>query len=398
MKRKWLAIILTLCMAAGLAACKGAKGEGDEVPEYIEEEEAEEPLGNRIYVMTAAPDHGWTGQGAAYAAAFVEEINTGVYGDYTATHYIADNGLVQNEQVEEILANHDAAGVVFWGYDDSAEAGQQALIEEGIPWISYDRIIESTMNQAILNYSGDNWQAGVAAAYYLLLHGLTPDSTFVQLTGDASTVSERRTEGFQDFLLGEEDYYDAESDKIYTMEDVNHGEVWTREEVDRLYEGNYFEYNCNWSNEEAKGYVADNLLTWMESAKSTDNTMFVFSMDDEMSLAFLEVLSGDAFDDGTKEELEALDVYMTAVGGMEEMYRVLRGEDPELSSAADTYFEGLMSVYYSPIMTQTAIHKMIDYLEGKWDYALGAEDYEPVFIVDSGNVSQYEGFLGRKPE
>lgn len=398
MKRKWLAVILVFCMTVSLTACKGAKRESDEVQENVEEEEAQEPLGNRIYVMTTAPDHGWTGQGAAYAAALVDEINTGVYGDYTATHYIADHGLAQNEQVEEILANHDAAGVVFWGCDDSAEAGQRALIEEGIPWISYDRIIESTMNQAILNYSGDNWQAGVAAAYYLLLDGLTPDSTFIKLTGDGSTVSEWRTEGFQKFLLGEEDYYDAESDAIYSMEDINRGEVWTREEVDRLYEGNYFEYNCNWSNEEAKGYITDNLQSWIESAKSTDNTMFVFSMDDEMSLAFLEVLSGDTFDDSTKEELKALDVYLTAVGGMEEMYRVLRGEEPELSPVADTYFEGLMSVYYSPIMTQTAIRKMIDYLEGKWDYALGAEDYEPVFIVDRDNVDQYEGFLGRKPE
>ncbi len=39
----------------------------------MEEESQEEakPLGNQIYVMTAAPDHGWTGQGAAYAAGAV---------------------------------------------------------------------------------------------------------------------------------------------------------------------------------------------------------------------------------------------------------------------------------------------------------------------------------------
>lgn len=401
MKKKLLAVILILCMTVGLMACKRAKSDG--VQESLETEEGEaeepaEPLGNRIYVMTTAPDHGWTGQGAAYAAALVEDINTGVYGDYTATHYIADNGLKQNEQVEEILANHDAAGVMFWGCDDSAEAGQIALIEAGIPWISYDRIIESTMNQAILNYSGDNWQSGVAVAYYLILHGLTPESTLVQFTGDASTVSERRNEGFQRFLMGEEDYYDAEKDTIYTMEDINHGQVWTQEEVDRLYEGGYFEYNCDWSNEAAKGYIESNLETWVESAGSTDNTMFIFSMDDEMSLAFLEILSGDTFDDDLKEKLEGLTVYMSAVGGMEEMYAVLRGDDAELSPVADTYFEGLMSVYYNPIMIQTSIRKMMDYLEGKWDYVLGAEDYEPVFIVDSQNVSQYEGFLGRKPE
>ena len=114
-----------------------------------------------------------------------------------------------------------------------------------------------------------------------------------------------------------------------------------------------------------------------------------------MSMAFLEVLSGDAFDDGVKEELQDLTVYMSAVGGMEEMYAVLRGDDEELSPVADLYFEGLMSVYYNPVMTQTAIQKLLDYLDGTWEYVLGAEDYEPVFIVDSGNVSQYEGFLGR---
>ena len=54
-----------------------------------------------------------------------------------------------------------------------------------------------------------------------------------------------------------------------------------------------------------------------------------------------------------------------------------------------------MSVYYNPVMTQTAIRKLLDYLDGTWDYVLGAEDYEPVFIVDSENVKEYEGFIGR---
>lgn len=395
MKRRWLALVLVLCMTAGLTACKGAKKEEADLTETEESLEEPKPLGNQIYVMTTAPDHGWTGQGAAYAAAFVDEINLGIHGDYAATHYIADNGEMQNEQVQEILANNDAAGVMFWGCDESAAEGQQALIDAGIPWISYDRIIESTMNQAVLNYSGDNWQSGVAVAYYLITNGMTPESTLVQFSGDASTVSERRTEGFKKFLLGQEDYYDAESDEIHKMEDVNQGKVWTQEEVDKLCTENYFEYNCEWSNEKAKEYIESNLTSWIEAAKSTDNTLFVFSMDDEMSMAFLELLSGDTFDDSVKGELETLTVYMSAVGGMEEMYAVLRGDNEELRTVADTYFDGLMSVYYNPVMTQTAIRKLLDYLEGTWDYMLGAEAYEPVFIVDSGNVGEYEGFIGR---
>ena len=396
MKRKLLALILVLSMTAGLIACKSAKKEEETASvETGESQEEAEPLGNQIYVMTPTPDHGWTGQGAAYAAAFVEEINLGLRGDYAATHYTADNGEAQNEQVQEILANQDAAGVMFWGCDESAKEGQQALIDAGIPWVSYDRIIEDTMEQAILNYSGDNWQSGVAVAYYLTIHGMAPESTLVQFTGDASTVSERRKEGFRRFLLGQEDYYDAEEDQIYTIEDVNHGKPWTQEEVDKLCTENYFEYNCDWSNEKAKEYIEGSLASWIEAAKSTDNTLYVFSMDDEMSMAFLELLGDDTFDDRVKGDLEALTVYMSAVGGMEEMYRVLRGDDESLSPVADTYFEGLMSVYYNPVMTQTAIQKLLDYLEGTWDYALGAEDYEPVFIVDAQNVAKYEGFLGR---
>ena len=402
MKKKMLAVLLTLCMVAGLAACGSVEtGTSETAPAQEGTADADaktgttETKGNKIYVMTTTPDHGWTGQGAAYAAAFVEEINAGKHGDYTAYHYTASDGSTQNDQVDEILANGDAAGVMFWGCDDSAAAGQEALTAAGIPWISYDRIIESTMGNAVLNYSGNNWQSGAAVAYYLVKNGMTPDNTLVQFSGDTSTVSGWRTEGFKKFLLGEEDYNDAENNVTYTIEDINDGKAWTQEEVDKLYASNYFDYNCGWSNDNAKGYIESNLNAWIESAKSTGNAMFVFSMDDEMSMAFLEILNDSTFSDNVKADLEGLTVYMSAVGGMEEMYAVMRGEDANLSPIADKYFEGLMSVYYNPIMTQTAIQKMIDYLDGNWDYELGAEDYEPVFIVDSSNAGNYKGFIGR---
>ena len=81
MMKKVLAVLLVLCMTAGLASCKGGKEEEPGLAETEEGQEEAAPLGNQIYVMTAAPDHGWTGQGAAYAAAFVDEINMGIHGD-----------------------------------------------------------------------------------------------------------------------------------------------------------------------------------------------------------------------------------------------------------------------------------------------------------------------------
>ena len=40
------------------------------------------------------------------------------------------------------------------------------------------------------------------------------------------------------------------------------------------------------------------------------------------------------------------------------------------------------------------IDYMLDYLAGDWSYAVGDGKYEPVWIVNKANVSQYEGFTG----
>ena len=45
-------------------------------------------------------------------------------------------------------------------------------------------------------------------------------------------------------------------------------------------------------------------------------------------------------------------------------------------------------------MMENVIGYMLDFLDGKWNYSIGEGKYEPVWIVDSGNVSQYEGFTG----
>ena len=53
-----------------------------------------------------------------------------------------------------------------------------------------------------------------------------------------------------------------------------------------------------------------------------------------------------------------------------------------------------MSVYFSPKMFENVINYMLDYLAGNWDYKVGDGKYEPVWIVDTGNVANYEGFTG----
>lgn len=387
MKKGKIAVLLCSCLLAGLlAGCSGGNNETEDTGSDGGSQ------GGTIYVMTPAPDHGFTGQVGSYAEAMVEEIKA--EGTYNAYLYTASDGSTQNDQVDEIIANGDAAGVVFFAQDDSAAAGEEALTAEGIPWLSFDRIIESTQDDSILAYSGNNWYVGAACAYWCVANGMTPDSTLVQFTGDTSSACQYRTEGFQNFLLGEQDYYDSENDVTYSITDVADA-AWTQEDVDALFGGNaYFEYECAWSNDNAKQYIESDLSSWIESAQAS-GSMYVFSMDDEMTMAFLEILNDNTFSDDIKQSLADLNVYATAVGGMEELYTVLRGEDEALSPIADEYFDGLMSADFNPNMINSAIQYMVDYLDGNWEFQNGDTAYEDTFIVDSSNASEYEGFLGR---
>jgi len=78
---------------------------------------------------------------------------------------------------------------------------------------------------------------------------------------------------------------------------------------------------------------------------------------------------------------------------MQEMYDVMNGSSAQ-SYLADLYFDDMMSVYFSPEMIVSVIEYMEDYLEGNWNYEIGEGKYEPVWIVDKNNVSEYKGFAG----
>ena len=96
----------------------------------------------------------------------------------------------------------------------------------------------------------------------------------------------------------------------------------------------------------------------------------------------------------TKADLEAMEVYISAIGGMQELYDVMAGKEGTQAPIAAQYFDDMMSVFFSPKMMTNVIGYMEDYLAGNWDYEVGAGKYEVVWIVDKNNVSEYEGFTG----
>ena len=388
--KKYLALILALVMAFALCACGQQAAPAETKPEAEAPAEAApaeaapaEASGSTLYVMGPTPDHGWTAQAGAYAEAKCAEITEA--GEYKAVYMAASTGEEQVDQVNTIIANGDAVGVVMMALDDSAQAGQEALYAEGIPFISFDRIIEATEKYAILNASGDNWQCGAGIAYWLQKSGMQPGDTVVTLYGDNGTVCKRREEGFRQFLKGEIEYSDKALGQSFSTT-----ETWDDAALDAVF--NTYSVVCNWSADGAYGYVEQKMDEIVAAAKANGNKLYIYSMDDEMTFGVLNYLEAGA-SEATLADLEAMDVYISAIGGMQELYDVMAGTSKQ-SATADKYFDDMMSVYFSPKMMQDVIDKMLDYLSGNWSYEQGAGEYQPVWIVDRTNVSEYEGFKG----
>ena len=407
--KRFFAILLCFCLVFSLTACgsgenadapqtddvttetpetDGADSTDDtaDAPDTTDGGDTAAPSGDgtTIYVMGPTPDHGWTAQAGTYADAKVKEIND--EGTYKAVYMPSSSGEEQVDQVQTIIANGDAAGVVFFALEDSAKAGQEALIAEDIPFISFDRIIEGPDKSAILNFSGNNWQCGAGIAYWLENNGMKPGDALVTLIGDNGTVCSRRQEGFEQYLLGELEYEDDATGESYKIETP-----WTQQEIDDLTAS--YKTVCDWSADGAYEYLEQSLPDIINDAKGKEGNLYVFSMDDEMTFGFLNLIEGNVLSDEAKADLEALNVNISAIGGMAELYQVMDGSSSQ-SELADTYFDNMMSVYFSPKMMTSAIDYMLQYLSGDWSYAVGDGEYEPVWIVDRDNVSEYEGFSG----
>ena len=373
--KKVLAMILALVMVLSLAAC------GEKAP--ADDGAADDgAAASTLYVLGPTPDHGWTAQAGAYAQAKCEAITA--EGKYKAVYMAASSGEEQVDQCNTIIANGDAAEVVMMALDDSAQAGQEALYAEGIPFISFDRIIEATEKYAILNASGDNWQCGAGIAYWLQANGMKPGDTVVVLYGDNGTVCSRRQEGFEQFLRGEVKYSDKQTGEYETTE------VWDQAALDAVFSG--YTVVCNWSADGAYDYIEQKFDEIVATAKANGGNLYIYSMDDEMTFGVLNYLEAGA-SEATLADLEAMNVYISAIGGMQELYDVMAGTDAQ-SELAKKYFDDMMSMYFSPKMMEDIIVKGLDYLEGNWSYEVGSGEYQPTWIVDAENVAQFEGFKG----
>ena len=312
-------------------------GEGLVSPSASGDDSTQEAGGKHIYVLTASPDHGWTGQVGVFAQEKVDEINEA--GAYTAELQTAGAASDQIAQVEDILAGNldEVAGIVIQPLDDTVQSAIQQIVDAGVPYVAFDRIIEAVQDSAVANVKGDNEGIGAGSAAYFVANGMQPGDPVYIYQGDTSSVTTLRDNGFTEYLLGNLEF-DGEK--------VPDESKWTQEQIDSAITKSGA---MNWSRSDTKA-AFEALL----GDEANAQIKWWYAEDDELAMGILEALNGGGISDSAKEAFYATKPFITGCGGLQEYYDVIGGE-----SYADivSNLGGVMSVTYSPSMIQTAIQE-----------------------------------------
>ena len=358
MKKRIFAIFCAAAMLASLAACgtKNSETSGSAATGGGTDSGATD-----IAVIVPNADHGWTGAVMDYAQKKVDEVNSA--GKYKAKVITATDSANQISVVEDLIENKTAKSVVILPYDNTLESTMKKLADSKVPFVMFDRIIDSVKDSAVSCVKGDNEGIGKETAKrFIEKDGLQPGDKILIMPGDNSSVPELRNKGFKDTLLAN---------------------GWTQAQVDAIESTDY----TGWSRSKGKQLFID----WL-NAHTTDQisqSHYIFTHDDEITMGILEALKSSDIDATKKDAFLAANVSIGSSSGLNEIYSVLKGTHQKDYTAEVSKFKDLFVVTYDPAMIQTAIQDMVDSLDGK---TVTQDHVISVDVVDSSNVSNFKGF------
>ncbi len=338
--KKLLAVLLASLMVFGMASALAA--------------------GDDIVVLVPNADHGWTGAVLTYAEEKVAEINAA--GKYTAAVIASSDPANQISQIEDIIANQSAKNIVILPQDNTLEATMKKLADSGIPFVMFDRVIDSVAGNAVASVKGDNEGIGIATAKRFIESGLKPGDKVLIIPGDNSSVPTMRNDGFFKTLL-------------------ENG--WTQEQIDAIVSTNF----TNWSRSEGRKLFVE----WLDASTVEDIAAckYIFTHDDEIAMGMLEALKSSDIDASKKDAFLNAGVHLGTSSGLNEIYSVLKGTHQKDYSAEVAKLADLFSVTYDPGMIKLAVQDMVDKLDGT---EVAADHVVPVAVVDAANVADYQGF------
>ncbi|MGN1006077.1 MAG: substrate-binding domain-containing protein [Aristaeellaceae bacterium] len=316
--------------------------------------------GTDIAILVPNADHGWTGAVLTYAEEKAEAINA--EGKYTAKVISSADPANQISQVEDIIENESAKSIVILPQDNTLETTMKKLADSGIPFVMFDRVIDTVAEQAVASVKGDNEGIGAETAKRFIAAGMVPGDKILIMPGDNSSVPQMRNDGFFGVLL-------------------ENG--WTQEQVDAIESTAY----TGWSRSEGKKLFTE----WLDSntVEEISACKWIFTHDDEIAMGILEALKSSEIDTAKKEAFLAAGVHLASSSGLNEMYSVIKGIHQKDYAAEVAGLADLFTVTYDPAMIQIACDDMITYLDGG---EVTKDHVIPVDVVDATNVNDFRGF------
>lgn len=313
-----------------------------------------------IAILVPNADHGWTGAVLTYAEEKAEAINA--EGKYTAKVISSADPANQISQVEDIIENESAKTIVILPQDNTLETTMKKLADSGIPFVMFDRVIDTVAEQAVASVKGDNEGIGAETAKRFIAAGMVPGDKILIMPGDNSSVPQMRNDGFFGVLL-------------------ENG--WTQEQVDAIESTAY----TGWSRSEGKKLFTE----WLDSntVEEISACKWIFTHDDEIAMGILEALKSSEIDTAKKEAFLSAGVHLGTSSGLNEIYSVLKGIHQKDYSAEVAGLADLFSVTYDPAMIQIACDDMIASLDGG---EVTKDHVIPVSVVDATNVNDFRGF------
>lgn len=313
-----------------------------------------------IAILVPNADHGWTGAVLTYAEEKAEAINA--EGKYTAKVISSADPANQITQVEDIIDNESAKSIVILPQDNTLETTMKKLADSGIPFVMFDRVIDTVAEQAVASVKGDNEGIGAETAKRFIASGMVPGDKILIMPGDNSSVPQMRNDGFFGVLL-------------------ENG--WTQEQVDAIESTAY----TGWSRSEGKKLFTE----WLDShtVEEIAEYKWIFTHDDEIGMGILEALKSSEIDTAKKEAFLTAGVHLASSSGLNEMYSVIKGIHQKDYSAEVAGLADLFTVTYDPAMIQIACDDMIASLDGG---EVTKDHVIPVSVVDATNVNDFRGF------
>ena len=99
-----------------------------------------------------------------------QELNDA--GKYAATVITSSDAANQIQQVEDLIENKTADYVVILPQDNTLENTMAKLATSGIPYVMFDRIIDSAASTAVACVKGDNNGIGAETAKRFIADGM----------------------------------------------------------------------------------------------------------------------------------------------------------------------------------------------------------------------------------